>query len=116
MLAVAALLYLVLALHTAWHIDVVLGWEPLLSGTKLGAAGISLLAAILTASLLILDLRGRAAPIFDALKPAWLVVGTDLIHSYYRHDLLWLLIPGVGALLMGILGTIALFRRLGSPR
>ena len=116
-LAVAAGLYLLLALHTAWHIETILDWEPLLSGTKIAAAGISLLAGILTAALLLLDLRGRAAPTFDALKPAWLVVGTDLIHSYYRHDFWWLLIPGVGALVMGVLGSIALFRRLraGAP-
>jgi hypothetical protein len=115
-LAVAALLFLTLALHTTWHVQTILGWEPLLSATKLAASGISLLAGVLTAVLLILDFNGRPAPMVDTLKPAWLVVGLDLIHSYYRHDVLWLLIPGIGALLMGISGSMALVRRLRAGR
>ena len=111
-LAVAAVLYLILALHTAWHVETIWDWAPLPRFTKLAASTISLMAGVLTAALLILDLRGRPAPIGDAVKPAWLVVGTDLLFSYVQHGLGWLLVPAGVALLLGLTGTAALFRRL----
>ena len=112
MLALAAALFLFLAGHTVAHLDVILGWDVPRRITKLAMGGLSLGAGIFAAGLLFRDVRGRPVPIGDALKPAWLVVGADLIHAYFQHGLLVFLIPGLGALLMGGWGAASLARSL----
>lgn len=114
-LALAAGLFLTLALHTAWHVETIWAWAPLPRYTKLAASTISLLSGLLTAGLLLRDLWGRTAPIRHALQPAWLVVGTDLLFSYVQHGRAWLLLPAGLALVMGLAGTLALFRGLRKP-
>lgn len=112
MMAVAVGFFLFLGIHTLWHLETVLGWDEPRRSLKLVMAATSLFAGGLVLWLTVRDLRGKAAPVSASLKPAWIVVGLNLLHAHATHAFLPLLVAGFLGLAVGAWGTFGLVVRL----
>ena len=111
-MSVAVGFFLFLAFHTLWHAETVLGWDEPRRSLKLAMAATSFAAGLLVLWLTVRDLRGTSAPVSASLKPAWIVVGLNLLYAYATHAFLPLLVAGLLGVAVGAWGTFGLAVRL----
>lgn len=111
-MSVAVGFFLFLAFHTLWHLDTILGWEEPRRSLKIAMAATSFAAGLLVLWLTIRDFRGTQAPLSGSLRPAWIVVGLNLLYAYATHAFLPLLVAGLIGIAVGAWGTFGLAVRL----
>lgn len=117
-LLAAAALFIVIAVMNFSNLSVILAREEPRRSLRLALAACSLSLGSIMITLLGFDLRGRTLPLTVTLRPAWLIVGLNLIDEYIARQHPTLLLTGLLATAMGVWGGIRMFvllRRKVSP-
>jgi len=117
-LLAAAALFIVIAVMNLSNLPVILAREEPRRSLRLALAASSLSLGSIMITLFGFDLRGRTLPLAVTLRPAWLIVGLNLIDEYIARQHLTLLLTGLLAAAMGVWGGIRMFvllRRKASP-
>ena len=111
-LLAAAVLFVVIAVMNLSNLPAILSREEPRRTLRLGLAGSSLSLGSIMVALLVLDIRGRQIPHPAALRPAWLVVGLNLVDESIPHHSAGLLTTGILAGAMGLWGLAGIFLHL----
>lgn len=111
-LVLGAALFLVIAGMNLTNLSTILSREEPRRSLRVFLAAASVSFAMITLALLVRDVRGRGIPLAVVLRPAWLIVGLNLVDMYFATHKGLFMVTGGLAIAVGVWGTALLFRSL----
>lgn len=108
-LLAAAALFGVVAVMNLSNLAAILAREEPRRSLRLFLAASSFSLGSIMIALFVLDLRHRVLPLGVALRPAWLIVGLNLVDEYFPSQKALFMVTGCLAVGVGFVAIVHLF-------